>query len=278
MANKRNFTQEEIEDIVTKFKSGTSIESLQKEFHTKKIRDILILNNCEIKQGGPRKNSGRKFKYSFNENYFEKIDSFDKAYWLGFIAADGYITKSTNGQNVLGINLGEKEPLEKFKFCINSDHPINLYNSTNPYNDTISNAFRIILVSNKTVNDIEKLGIVERKSLILKFPVNISKEYISHYIRGYFDGDGSIYKIKNKYYCEILGTEDFLKGLSDQLLDVNIIQFPEKCNKTSIWRLRFSSSQVFKLYNYMYKDCKDIYLSRKKKKFEQFINKEVQRL
>lgn len=278
MANKRNFTQEEIDDIVTKFKSGTSIESLQKEFHTKKIRDILILNNCEIKQGGSRKNSGRKFKYSFNENYFEKIDSFDKAYWLGFIAADGYITKSTIGQNVLGINLGEKEPLEKFKFCINSNHPINLYNSTNPYNDTISKVFRIILVSNKTVNDIEKLGIVERKSLILKFPANISKEYISHYIRGYFDGDGSIYEIKNKYYCEILGTEDFLKGLSDQLLDANIIQFPEKCNKTSIWRLRFSSSQVFKLYNYMYKDCKDIYLSRKKKKFEQFINKEVQRL
>ena len=56
MANKRNFTQEEIEDIVTKFKNGTSIESLQKEFHTKKIRNILILNNCEIKQGGSRKN------------------------------------------------------------------------------------------------------------------------------------------------------------------------------------------------------------------------------
>ena len=55
MANKRNFTQEEIEDIVTKFKNGTSIESLQKEFHTKKIRNILILNNCEIKQGGSRK-------------------------------------------------------------------------------------------------------------------------------------------------------------------------------------------------------------------------------
>ena len=112
--------------------------------------------------------TGRKFKYSFNENYFEKIDSFDKAYWLGFIAADGYITKSTNGQNVLGINLGEKEPLEKFKFCINSDHPINLYNSTNPYNDTISNAFRIILVSNKTVNDIEKIRNCRTKIINIK--------------------------------------------------------------------------------------------------------------
>lgn len=278
MANKRNFTQEEIDYIVTKFKNGKSIESLQKEFHTRKIRDILTLNNCEIKQGGARKNSGRKFKYSFDENYFEKINSFDKAYWLGFIAADGYITKSTNGQNILGINLGEKEPLEKFKFWINSNHPINLYNSTNPYNDTISNVFRIVLVSNKTVNDIEKLGIVERKSLILKFPINISKEYISHYIRGYFDGDGSVYKTRNRYYCEIVGTENFLKEMSNQLLDANIIQFVEKCSSSSIWRLRFSSSQILKLYNYMYKDCKDLYLSRKKKKFEQFINKEVQRL
>lgn len=278
MANKRNFTQEEIDYIVTKFKNGKSIESLQKEFHTRKIRDILTLNNCEIKQGGTRKNSGRKFKYSFDENYFEKINSFDKAYWLGFIAADGYITKSTKGQNILGINLGEKEPLEKFKFWINSNHPINLYKSTNPYNDTISNVFRIILISNKTVNDIEKLGIVERKSLILKFPINISKEYISHYIRGYFDGDGSIYETRNRYYCEIVGTENFLKEMSNQLLDANIIQFVEKCSSSSIWRLRFSSSQILKLYNYMYKDCKDLYLSRKKKKFEQFINKEVQRL
>ena len=130
------------------------MESIQKEFHTRKVKDILIDNGRTIKQGGSRPNSGRKFQYSFNEQYFEKIDSIDKAYWLGFIAADGYITKSTKGQNLLGICLAEIEPLEKFKKCINSNHPINYYKAKNSYNDTISDSYRIALVSNKVVSDI----------------------------------------------------------------------------------------------------------------------------
>ena len=39
------------------------------------------------------KKTVHKSGYEFNEKYFEVLDTYEKAYFLGFIAADGYITK-----------------------------------------------------------------------------------------------------------------------------------------------------------------------------------------
>ena len=72
---------------------------------------------------------GSKRKYNFNENYFENIDSIEKAYWLGFIAADGYITRRKSGQAVLGLTLHEIEPLEKLSLCMESNKPIYRYDN-----------------------------------------------------------------------------------------------------------------------------------------------------
>lgn len=277
MAKKRIFTQTEIDQILDKFDNGQSMESLQKEFHTRKIRDILTENNREIKQGGKRINSGSKYKYTFNESYFEKIDSVEKAYWLGFIYADGYITRKTSGQAHLCLCLSEEEPINKFKKAINTNKPTNSFDAKNSYNNTISKAFRITIIFDKIVNDIEKLGVVENKSLILTFPTWLETTYIPHFIRGYFDGDGSVFLTKNNYlYSEILGTESFLKELQKHLifLDSNKISKDSREN-VNCFRLRLSSEKLtLDLYKYLYKDCgeySDNYLSRKKDKFEKYI-------
>lgn len=234
---------------------------------------------------------GNKSKYKFNENYFETINTPEKAYWLGFIAADGYITKRTQGQHVFGISLHEKEPLEKLLVCLESNKKILEYDCSKMSNK-YSNKFeyKLLFVSNKMVSDLEKNGIVERKTFKLEFPYNIiSKELYPHYIRGYFDGDGSVfYSITRGIKDEVLnvsicGTYNFLDSLKKEL---DFLTEDDKClykdERTSkdTWALKlYNQSRALKFYRYIYQNISNnIYLVRKKKKFDDYIEMKVQRL
>lgn len=275
---KREFSNEEIESILKRFDSGESLESLQKSFHTRKIRDILISNERVIKRGGVRENSGRKYQYNFDADYFQEINTRDKAYWLGFIYADGCIMKNKRGQDILQIGLAETEPLEKFKKYLKCNKPIHQHQTTNSYNDTISTAYNFTINSNKIVSDLEKWGVVERKSLILTFPTFLSQELLFHFIRGYFDGDGCVYiqqKGNHKYVLsEICGTKEFLEVLQSHLtfLHKNHI-YKENRRATNCWKLKLACENTIKMYHLLYKECDDLYLSRKKEKFENYIFK-----
>lgn len=275
----KKFEQNTIDEILVKYDSGQSITRLNKEYHTTKVRDILLQNNRtvpELKKGV----GGAKRKYTLNEDYFEKLDSKDKAYFLGFIYADGFITKKSQGQNILGLTLAEEEPLEKFKKYINCNKPIGVYKKVNSYSDK-SIEHKLALISDKLVSDIEKLGVIERKSLILTFP-DLPKDLVPHFIRGYFDGDGSVFLHKdsrkdyNNLYLgiNICGTKEFLEKLITYLpfIENDLCICKELRKETNCWNIKFNSNiRSLNLYHYMYKDCDDLYLSRKREKFENFI-------
>ena len=129
-------------------------------------------------------------RHIYNHNYFEQIDSIDKAYFLGFIFADGYINKSGL---YLNIALKDKEILYSFaNFLDNNGDIISFIDEK---------YIRLALYSQKISSDLSKLGAFQQKSEKLLPPNNISPEYISHFIRGFFDGNGSIYFDKrNKSY------------------------------------------------------------------------------
>lgn len=96
-----------------------------------------------------------RFKYRYNENYFENIDTEEKAYWLGFIFADGFITKKTNGSFIFGISLGEIEPLQQLNLYLQSTKPIKCYKKKNGYSLN-SIEYKLAFCSNKMVLDLEK--------------------------------------------------------------------------------------------------------------------------
>lgn len=125
-------------------------------------------------------------KYEINHDLFEIIDSENKAYWLGFIAADGHITR--NGIKIV-LALKDIDQLEKFKMFLNSNHPIKIFSIKSKKNDKIFEYCRINIHSKKIKNNLISLGIIERKSLLLK-PPNLPKNLILPFVRGYFDGDG----------------------------------------------------------------------------------------
>lgn len=235
----------------------------------------------------------RKRKYKFDEDYFEIIDNAEKAYWLGFIAADGYITKKQKGkgQNIFGITLHEREPLEKLLKCLNSDKVILSYDwsqSKNKYSDKTE--YKLLFVSNKMVSDLEKNGIVERKTFKLKFPHGIiNKSLYSHYVRGYFDGDGSVfYSISRGKKDEILsvsicGTFSFLDDLRKELLFLtkeSKCLYKDERTGTDTWNLKlYGQSRALDFYQFIYKDLENnLLLERKKQKFDDYIKMKVQRL
>lgn len=276
----KKFSEEIINEILQKYDTGQSITSLNKEYHTTKVRDLLIENNRQVPES--RKGiGGRKRQYTLNENYFQELDSKDKAYFLGFIYADGFITKRSQGQSILGLTLAEIEPIDKFKKYIQTDKKVGYYKKTNSYSDK-SYEYKLALISDKLVSDIEKLGVTERKTLTLTFP-DLKEDLIPHFIRGYFDGDGSVFlhKDSREEYSEnvylginICGTKEFLTALSKHLPFIKEGQcvYKEERKETNCWNLKLISNiRSLELYHYMYKDCDDLYLSRKKEKFENFI-------
>lgn len=172
-------------------------------------------------RGLMRSNRENSRKYSVNESYFETIDTEEKAYWLGFIYADGYVSNTRNDYNI-GISLGikDKAHLEKFKKAIQSTHPIGVYDGNNYGVGT--KYCRLRFASKTMYTHLTEKGVFESKSLTLKFPSEdiVPKDLVPHFIRGYFDGDGSFAysgKRDDTYNVKIMGTREFLTEVANHI-------------------------------------------------------------
>ena len=231
----------------------------------KPINDILK-NNKIIKRSYTRS--------LFNENYFEKIDSFDKAYFLGLLMADG-----CNYKEGFTLSLQERdyEIIELFKKYIKFTGKINYRKHTNP---KYQNICRIKIHSKVISEQLSKLNVIPNKSLSCKFP-NIPEEFHSHFIRGVFDGDGSIstYIQKNGIYnykaCSfsITGYKDLINDIEKILVKNCKIGFKKKYiknNNEKILTIKYGGKKdIIKIYNWLYKDSKELFIKRKFLKFKE---------
>lgn len=147
--------------------------------------------------------------YKYQKDYFKNIDTEEKAYWAGFIAADGNIRKDFLKMRI-ELNIQDKKHLEKFRENLNSDVPIKESIRQNNHSCYIDiNCKELCL-------DLVRLGIVPNKSLILNIDFKlIPNHLVPSFIRGYFDGDGSINFYDKRGYLEyelsFIGTEIFLE-------------------------------------------------------------------
>ena len=269
---------DERELIKDLYLSGESASNISKKigFSTTVIYRVLREDGVKI-----RSRSENSRKYSLNENYFSRVDSGNKAYFLGFLFADGY---NNEKRNCVELSCCEKdfEILDKLNKEIESNKPIRKV-----INKGIISykSHRIDWCSSKLSKDLAKLGCIKKKTFLVTFP-EIDKELVSHFLRGYFDGDGCIsysFPLKNNFFgnsfqsvITFVGTEEFLlylKNLLFEELRVNSIilnRHPE--NGNNIRTLQISGNkQVCKLSEYLYKDC-DIFLERKFEKYLEIKN------
>lgn len=201
-------------------------------------------------------------KNNFNQNYFDVINTEDKAYFLGLLFADGNVYLKRNRVQITLANQ-DSYILDKFNQCINSS--AKLYIDRQIYS-------KLILDSKLLCQSLIALGCTERKSLTLKFPSKkqVPSHLTHHFIRGYFDGDGHISKDKkliNPYYhINITSSEDFIKSLKDKLIQNEIVtgkmykRYKDKEVSAHTLYIKNKSAKVF--VDYLYKDA-TIFLTRK---------------
>ena len=230
--------------------------------------------------------------YKANFNYFDKIDSPDKAYWLGFIWADGYIAKRTRTQNShtrieynlkLAIKEGDASHIQKFLDCIDSNYPVHLYRSTGFNRENWMEARAFITNLHMCSLLYEGYGIIPGRydiSLILRI---LPKEYEKYFILGVFDVDGSFVAYQGHYGDKMNvafgGSESLLRFIENHLVVNNVISKADTVSglrklhqrhegRDGVWRtLNFAGKpQCMKIINYLYQDT-PIYLERKYQKY-----------
>lgn len=222
-------------------------------------------------------------KYEYNKDYFSKIDTSEKAYWLGFLYADGSINRYYKNEKLksmtleLNLSYKDKEHLEKFKKSLETNIPI--FEKVNRLNGKEYKSVRIQLNNTKVCYDLCDFGCTPSKTYDIKFPTYdiVPKEFMRDFIRGFFDGDGciSISEMNGKphIFTTITGQSDMLKSISDFLISEKIIRVNPKIYKddrrNSTYNVYFYGIDSNKDFlDYLYKDS-TIYLDRK---YNQYIS------
>ena len=213
-----------------------------------------------------------KYELNCNNNFFNNLNSENSAYWAGFILADGNVNRYC-----LRIELAKRDisHLEKFKKVINSGHVIS---ESKKLTNGKEYEFCTLAISRKKIcDDLTNHGIGKDKSEICYLPIDINPNYMHHFIRGLFDGDGSFYlNPKNGCYIE----SAHFKICSPVILILyqiqNILMKECSVNRTKIDNYSENccslvyngNDEVRRIMNYLYKNA-TVYLERK---HELFIN------
>lgn len=263
-------------------KEKNVIELYRKRKETKmSLTDIKKLTNCDTRkiQKLAKLCNLDMTNYSlkeFNRNAFNNIETEEDAYWLGFITADGYLNEE---KKFLVIQLGAKDKKHLEKFCnfmkVPKDEIVNTIKSS--YGGVGQLVYYVNFSSKQLVENLKKLKVFQGKSAKEIFNTDIPKNLYSHYMRGYFDGDGCIRKdLKN---IGIVSSEQFCfkykeileKEITDLYFDKKYKYVNRKQGELFCFVVT-DKNKAAKILNFLYKDSK-IYLNRKYELYEQFITK-----
>lgn len=215
-------------------------------------------------------------KYSVNEEFF-KIWSKPSAYIVGFIFADGHLENAPyiRGKYVRFTST-DYSILEQIKNALNSSHKI----VTTPPTGRCKEKYLLRIGSHKIYNDLKALGLHPRKSLDMRFP-EIPYKFLPDFVRGYFDGDGTItfekVKGRNSNRLKVIftsGSKVFLLSLALALEKACAIKLAKIYNSHRSYQLIYRSKEALNVLNFIYgmlSDSKGPYLERKYNKYKQLI-------
>lgn len=209
-------------------------------------------------------------KYTIDHTWFLNKNNSTVLYWLGYICADGHVSKD---KNMLVITSKDRCQLELFKKHINAGYNIRDHFANNNARDSKwknSKAYRFYICSKKLVASLEVYGLGPAKSLTMIFPEILkNNKNIQHFWRGYIDGDGSwCVNKKNQLQFHLRGTEQFLYNFLKTIVNEKVIP-KDRINQTisfdsGIYSLQFNGNNICSdIINWLYKDCDDAFLARK---------------
>jgi len=214
-------------------------------------------------------------KYSFNENFFLKWSA-EMTYILGFWFADGYMTSDKSYR--VAFFSKDKSHLENIANTLSYTSPVNQFKR----NGKLSSVYTLTFRSKNLFKIIESLGGTSRKSLAMKFP-KVPNNFLVDFIRGYFDGDGSVHLTKylrtkdHKKQVDLRstftsGSQEFLFKLQDILNKSPRLTYKKLyLSNKGHWRLGYGTKNTLKLLKFLYYPGCNLYLDRKFAVYQKYL-------
>ena len=262
---KKELTVEQFEYLKKKYcEESVDLKVLAKENGW----DKETLRNLVQEKGLVKKTNNRVNKRLI-EDYFEKIDSEEKAYFLGLLLTDGSVDKRPGRQGRIRLQLQviDKDILIKFKNCLQIDSDLVIDPRGNQ-------CCSIEFTCEKIYNDLSNYGIIPKKTyLTTNIPTNIPEEYLKDFLRGMLDGDGCITfdKLMSKDVAINFTSfhESFVRDFQQQIDSLINKQESNKLFYTSAWHCSWRGyDQVLKILDVLYENA-TIFLDRKYNLYQQ---------
>lgn len=192
------------------------------------------------------------------------------AWLMGFIAADGYIRKDANEIGI-GLARQDREILEKIKEILELETSVKDYTTQNGYDCS-----KLTWTCEQHKKDLAKYNIVPAKTFTLKPPYNLNRKYWIDFIRGYFDGDGSINKIQQGalrwQVCS--ASKEIIEWIINFLYEeYNIpkVSIYTVNNKNPLYYCQYSTNATKQIFKVLYTK-NGLYLKRKYEHFKKILN------
>ena len=274
MVNKTQLSREEIDVIIDAYcnkKYGLVKTGKLVGVNERIVRKVLIQNNIHIRSLAEANaaNSINVRKYSVNDDYFDN-ESHNMAYILGFLSADG--TVSRNGNRIkIGLSSVDRNFLELIKEELGVEKKIFDYETNNGY--LVS---ELSFNSQKIKQKLAEYNVVPGKTETFTFPTNLSKKYWIDFIRGYFDGDGSVgtagpsairWQICS-HRPQVL--ETIVEFLFEEYGIPKVSVQKNEHGNSFLYTIQYSNNSTRKIFQILYTP-NSLYLPRKFEKFKSII-------
>ncbi len=266
------FTSDELQIIYKELELWSTQKNIALKLNVPlyKIQQFVQKNNIPFHKRGLRSSS----KHSLDVHFFDNIDTQEKAYWLGFLMADG----CTPTQCRITLISKDLEAITKLRNSLKTT--ILITNNTYFDKRTLKTykAFSLQINSKYMVNKLNEYSINKEKSYNGKFPY-IPELFFKDYIRGLFDGDGCICKILNKNWkVSLIGTKHIIEYIQNFFCKIGNFSRTKillKCNniKSKQFILYISKLKDIKFFlDYIYSNSyESIQLNRKYHLYQQFL-------
>lgn len=260
------YTFEQAEHMYEIYKKTKSSNEVAKIYHTDghTIRDVLKRYGFAID----------RLKYHCNDYYFDEINTSDKAYIMGLLWSDG-CNNLKNKSVHLQLQERDKHILDSINELTENERPL-AFTDLNSKNSNWQNTYTLVWKSEHMSQVLNNYGMVPCKSLILEFPNWLSESLYADFMRGFIDGDGSIYFRPEKNVCRIslVGTKLFLDkvcNICDNLGVKTSFYHRKDHNEVTYILNTTSNGGTMTFLQWLYKDA-NLKLERKYNKYQQILD------
>lgn len=263
------------EKMVSDYLAGATAKEAAAQFGYSYMACVFALEQRGI---GRRTRSEAHRRYAVNEAFFSCIDTEEKAYWLGFLSADGTVREQCIK---ISLAIKDKKHVHKFAKALNAEHPVVVRDAV-----CSDNAYRVAelqIGSMKIVEDLKRLGVIPNKSLTVAPCKQVPSGLLRHYWRGVFDGDGSISFSRNrkvgelKCHVSLTCSKAMVLGFQE-FVWMHIFTRAKPVPTGNIYRISYSGVALPQAILRLHYDGATIYLERKKVLVDKVLSMPVRRV